>query len=434
MAHVSQIPVMYEKTNQKGTTRIVRSMSGGVSLLPPSHFTKQTTTKGEAKEGNEDENCEKITFSLGSKLNVSLKNSQFHSESKVSKSFSESKGMTKEVNNKLQIAKETAKETVNESYKSVTPTHKVMSKPSENIKSENESVLYEPASGNNVSKDKLKATITTIQQMPIDNPSTPENDPRFSQLPPNLSNQLSKIQSRLAGQNIDPLSSRESLRSIYGLNLQGLSVNNTARPSMHFACPPSLIEPPELNLPKYKMTKKPRGLCVVISNKDFSKGRASCPGLKDGLKDRRGTDVDADNLKSIFEWFEFKVEVHKDKEGHAMWTTLLNYTKVDHSDYDCFVCCILTHGCFNGLHGVDGKVLKVQQALMLFNGTACPSLANKPKLFFLQACRGTSTDLGYKKDSSSTEESDEIFSDVVNLSSDPSESDYFVGYATPPGM
>ena len=55
----------------------------------------------------------------------------------------------------------------------------------------------------------------------------------------------------------------------------------------------------------------------------------------------------------------------------------------DHSDADCFVCVILSHGEEGVVYGTDGKV-PLEKLLGYFKGANCPTLAEKPKLFFIQ--------------------------------------------------
>lgn len=69
-------------------------------------------------------------------------------------------------------------------------------------------------------------------------------------------------------------------------------------------------------------------------------------------------------------------------------------SKRDHSDNDCLLVCIMTHGKKDGkIFAADGEFL-VQELWENFIGDKCPSLIGKPKLFFIQACRGSMTDPG----------------------------------------
>jgi len=55
----------------------------------------------------------------------------------------------------------------------------------------------------------------------------------------------------------------------------------------------------------------------------------------------------------------------------------------DNSDADCFVCVILSHGEDGVIYGTNGT-LKLHSLIEMFKGDYCPSLAGKPKLFFIQ--------------------------------------------------
>ena len=57
--------------------------------------------------------------------------------------------------------------------------------------------------------------------------------------------------------------------------------------------------------------------------------------------------------------------------------------KEDHSDADCFVCVILSHGTDGHVYGTNGRV-SLDSLIKPFKGDECPSLAGKPKLFFVQ--------------------------------------------------
>lgn len=67
----------------------------------------------------------------------------------------------------------------------------------------------------------------------------------------------------------------------------------------------------------------------------------------------------------------------------------------DHTGYDCFVAVVMAHGGLGEIIGVDGKALPVHQLTTDFTADRCSSLAGKPKLFFIQACRGDEYQLGY---------------------------------------
>ena len=55
----------------------------------------------------------------------------------------------------------------------------------------------------------------------------------------------------------------------------------------------------------------------------------------------------------------------------------------DYSDADCFVCAILSHGEEGYVYGTNGRVT-IDSIIKNFKGDASPSLAGKPKMFFIQ--------------------------------------------------
>ena len=57
----------------------------------------------------------------------------------------------------------------------------------------------------------------------------------------------------------------------------------------------------------------------------------------------------------------------------------------DHRNSDAFGCAILSHGDNGVVYGTDG-ILKVEDLCASFRADRCPTLAGKPKLFFIQVC------------------------------------------------
>ena len=55
----------------------------------------------------------------------------------------------------------------------------------------------------------------------------------------------------------------------------------------------------------------------------------------------------------------------------------------DHTDNNCFVCVILSHGTLGVVCGTDG-VMKIDKLVDHFAGSNCASLVGKPKVFIIQ--------------------------------------------------
>nr|XP_023683624.1 caspase-8-like isoform X2 [Paramormyrops kingsleyae] len=134
----------------------------------------------------------------------------------------------------------------------------------------------------------------------------------------------------------------------------------------------------------YDMSHRPRGYCLIINNHNFEEARKnSVP-----LKDRRGTEHDESSLSEIFNKLHFKVEVRRDQAQAAIVEQVKEFGQLDHREMDAFVCCLLSHGELGAVYGTDGQLVTIRSITRPFTGIQCPSLARKPKLFFIQACQG----------------------------------------------
>ncbi|XP_077588545.1 caspase-3-like [Stigmatopora nigra] len=156
------------------------------------------------------------------------------------------------------------------------------------------------------------------------------------------------------------------------------------------------------------------GICVIINNKNFEKSTK--------LSTRDGTDVDAALARKTFSELGYRVIVKKDLSVKEMLNLLRDVSQEDHSKSASFVCVLLSHGKEGWIYGTDG-VAELEKMSLFFKGRYCKSLVGKPKLFFIQACRGTALDAGIGTDSEVEPTSDKL----------PLEADFLYGYSTAPG-
>lgn len=135
----------------------------------------------------------------------------------------------------------------------------------------------------------------------------------------------------------------------------------------------------------YPICSKPRGYCMIINNVDFKI-----------YEQRKGSDLEATYLEEIFKQLDFKVILYRNLTSTAMLDCFKKITKLPElSQHDTFVSIILTHGDDGRVvYGTDASRLKVDEILPCFTNENCPQLKNKPKLFFIQACRGRNHDFG----------------------------------------
>ncbi|CAB1336597.1 unnamed protein product, partial [Coregonus sp. 'balchen'] len=149
------------------------------------------------------------------------------------------------------------------------------------------------------------------------------------------------------------------------------------------------------SIQSYKMDASPCGHCLIINNVDFEP--------QSELNNRTGSNIDCDKLERRFKSLNFIVLVKTNLKQKQIRQELSALSKKDHSQYDCCVVIMLSHGTevshnrFPGaVHGVDGPNVPVQRITNYLNGQNCPSLQGKPKLFFIQACGGGERDTGFE--------------------------------------
>uniref|UniRef100_A0A8C3IGV4 Caspase-9 n=1 Tax=Chrysemys picta bellii TaxID=8478 RepID=A0A8C3IGV4_CHRPI len=198
----------------------------------------------------------------------------------------------------------------------------------------------------------------------------------------------------------------------------------------------------------YVLKADPCGYCLIINNVSFIE--------ESDLSSREGSNVDCEKLEKRFKSLHFDVLVRRDLKAQEIAGELQRLARQDHSALDCCLVVILSHGCQTshiqfpgGIYGTDGKHIPVEKIVNFFNGSHCPSLRGKPKLFFIQACGGEQKDRGFEVDSDSpvnqprggSVESDATpfqlqpgnLDEPDAVASLPTPSDILVSYSTFPG-
>ncbi|XP_044073633.1 caspase-8 [Siniperca chuatsi] len=177
----------------------------------------------------------------------------------------------------------------------------------------------------------------------------------------------------------------------------------------------------------YPMTAAKRGICLIVNNCDFTNS-------KQGLQERKGTMVDEDCLHKVFKWLGFEIAIERNCKREKMLSVLRELGSRDHSQMDCLVCCVLSHGQEGSVFGVDGHTVQLKELTEPVNGLNCSSLAEKPKLFFIQACQGTSEQKAVYIETDGHERSD-VCSDAIKAKdSIPSDADFLMGMSTIPSF
>ncbi|CAO1419904.1 unnamed protein product, partial [Diamesa tonsa] len=80
----------------------------------------------------------------------------------------------------------------------------------------------------------------------------------------------------------------------------------------------------------------------------------------------------------------------------------------DHSNNDCLWVTVMSHGEIDGQISAADKYYNVQELWENFLGEKCKSLIGKPKMFFIQACRGNKIDPGVLEPKTTTDGVDPV--------------------------
>ncbi|XP_034280193.1 caspase-9 isoform X2 [Pantherophis guttatus] len=168
----------------------------------------------------------------------------------------------------------------------------------------------------------------------------------------------------------------------------------------------------------YPLNSEPCGYCLIINNVHFDKDT--------DLKRRLGSDIDRQRLEKRFQALHFEVLTKEDLTAQSYHIQIPG-----------------------AIIGTDGQRIPVQKVVSYFNGSHCPSLRGKPKLFLIQACGGEEKDQGFEMEADTPpgrREGNAMESDATPMpgpggdsdeldatASLPTDSDILVCYPTFPG-
>ncbi|XP_033347632.1 caspase-1-like [Bombus vosnesenskii] len=168
----------------------------------------------------------------------------------------------------------------------------------------------------------------------------------------------------------------------------------------------------------YNMNHAKRGLAIIFNHEFFTITH---------LKPRCGTNVDCENLVNTFKDLGFEVNDFHNYTHRDIMKNLERVADMDHSEHDCLVVAILSHGDLGILYAHDTSY-KPDSIWSLFTSDRCPTLAGKPKLFFIQACQGDKLDAG-----TTLKERTETDGESVTTFRIPCHADFLIAYSTIPG-
>lgn len=173
---------------------------------------------------------------------------------------------------------------------------------------------------------------------------------------------------------------------------------------------------------EYNMNHKNRGMAIIFNHENF-----------DDFNDlpRRGSNKDLSRLKKTLESLNFEVESHTDLSANEIKEKIRKVSEMDHADSDCILISIMTHGEECGVLSAKDEKYNLNEITEYFSADNCPSLARKPKIFFIQACRGNKLDFGTKMTRTRSEtDKTEASSAVYQL---PNEIDFIIVHSSAEG-
>ncbi|XP_012284913.1 caspase-1 [Orussus abietinus] len=168
----------------------------------------------------------------------------------------------------------------------------------------------------------------------------------------------------------------------------------------------------------YNMNHSKRGLAIIFNHEFFTISH---------LKQRCGTNVDCENLIMTLKDLGFEVRDFHNSTHRDIIKNLERIAEMDHSDHDCLVVAVLSHGELGLLYAHDTPY-KIEAIWSHFTADKCPTLAGKPKMFFIQACQGDKLDGGTTlKDRTETD------GQPTTTFRIPTHADFLIAYSTIPG-
>ncbi|XP_071502431.1 cell death protein 3-like [Diadema antillarum] len=139
-------------------------------------------------------------------------------------------------------------------------------------------------------------------------------------------------------------------------------------------------------------TSSDKGVAYILNNNKFP----NFPEDEGGL--RRGSEIDVCNVEHVFNQLGYKPVVNhnlkKDeiKESIKEIVKKINKDGAEKHSSACFF--LMSHGNERGVSGTDATktdkcIVSIDEIKDMLSGRNCKALLGKPKLIFIQACRGT---------------------------------------------
>ena len=185
--------------------------------------------------------------------------------------------------------------------------------------------------------------------------------------------------------------------------------------------PPADITPQNDRV--YKIDYSRPGVVVIFNNKEFTDPHK--------YPIRHRSEKDVSDLCELFDDLNYVVQSpYIDKTKAEMRNIIREYASDDYTSYGCLIIFIMSHGDTNNIISGDSQEIDLKEFITPLKRNT--SLQSKPKVFFIQACRGNTkmtADDGTATATSSSSNSvfSRFYDDKNRL---PKEADFLYSYST----
>ena len=169
----------------------------------------------------------------------------------------------------------------------------------------------------------------------------------------------------------------------------------------------------------YSIGHHSKGVCMIISNEKFH------PSLQ--LNTRKGSEVDLKSATDMFTNLGYEVRVYPNQTYSELMKQLDRVATLEsHEKFDSIAVVVLSHGNEGTIYAYD-KPFPTNKLWEPFTAENSPTLAGKPKMFFIQACQGGLMDEGVTVVESHTETDSSAFFASYKV---PIHSDFLIFHST----
>ena len=160
--------------------------------------------------------------------------------------------------------------------------------------------------------------------------------------------------------------------------------------------------------------------CYIFNNRDY-------PPNRHGLGVRSGSERDVKRLEKVCHDLRFKTEVFLDQTSSEVRAIIKDISTRDYTNTGGVIVFLMSHGNKSSLFFIDGQTLYLNEFIEPFKSTK--TLQDKPKLFFVQACRGENFMSSHDQRGSACVNDDQEEENTI-----PIEADFLYAYSTIEGF